>query len=335
MSASFKDLSNSRARDETCVRVTVIKADGSTPREAGAAMFVFDNDMAGTIGGGALEHDAVLRAREMINADSKSIWLRYTNDYPLGPRLGQCCGGHVRLLFERFGEIESAHISALIDTGAAYFARPVTSGGTIVGIGSSNEHVSPPPFLLEAISTSSQQACFLLSHPEVNEMWFVERITPKQLVIYLYGAGHVAREIVRVFAGMDVEVVWIDAAEDRYPKTIPTNVKRLIAATPQAAAAYAPENAFHVVMTCSHPLDLEICHAILKRGVFRYLGLIGSQTKRERFSRRLRELGIPEGALARLTCPIGANGPKGKEPAVIAVALAGEILKLNDRSETP
>jgi xanthine dehydrogenase accessory protein XdhC len=240
----------------------------------------------------------------------------------------------VRLLFERFGETESKYISALIDTGAAYFARPVTSGKPIVGIDGANEHASPPPFLLEALSTSSQPLCFLLPHPDGKEMWFVERVRPKQLVIYLYGAGHVAREVVRVFAGMDAEIVWIDVDEDRFPKIIPAHVKRLIATAPQTAAAYAPENAFHVVMTCSHPLDLEICHAILQRGVFRYLGLIGSQTKRERFIRRLRELGIPEESLARLTCPIGADGPKGKEPGVIAIALAGEILKLNDLSDT-
>ena len=63
-------------------------------------------------------------------------------------------------------------------------------------------------------------------------------------------------------------------------------------------------------------------------GDFAYLGLIGSTTKRTRFERRLRAEGITEGRLARLTCPIGLPGLRSKEPAVIAVSLAAQLIQV-------
>jgi xanthine dehydrogenase accessory factor len=84
-------------------------------------------------------------------------------------------------------------------------------------------------------------------------------------------------------------------------------------------------------MTHSHPLDLEICARVLRRGDFAYLGLIGSETKRARFAGRLRAIGIPPQSLARLTCPIGIPGIAGKEPAVIAASVAAQLLIIAER----
>ena len=78
-------------------------------------------------------------------------------------------------------------------------------------------------------------------------------------------------------------------------------------------------------MTHSHGLDFEICEAILKRGDFAYLGLIGSRTKRTRFERGWRELGLTEAQIGRLVCPIGGQ-LRDKRPPVIAALAAAEIL---------
>ena len=89
----------------------------------------------------------------------------------------------------------------------------------------------------------------------------------------------------------------------------------------------APPDAFYLVLTHSHDLDLRITEAILRRGDFAYLGLIGSQTKRARFVHRFEERGIAAATLARLTCPIGLPGIVGKEPEVIAVAVVAQLLQ--------
>ncbi|MDX1731718.1 MAG: xanthine dehydrogenase accessory protein XdhC, partial [Aurantimonas coralicida] len=80
------------ARDPA-VLVTVTEVRGSTPREAGAAMLVTADGMAGTIGGGRLEFKAIERARMMLEAGEDTAMM----DVPLGPEIGQCCGGRVRL----------------------------------------------------------------------------------------------------------------------------------------------------------------------------------------------------------------------------------------------
>ncbi len=78
-------------------RVLITRARGSTPREAGAAMLVTARESRGTIGGGTLEWEAAARARALLAEERDSLDL----EMPLGPALGQCCGGHVSLRIER------------------------------------------------------------------------------------------------------------------------------------------------------------------------------------------------------------------------------------------
>ena len=81
------------------VIVTVVGARGSTPRDSGTKMIVEGERFFGTIGGGELEHRALRRAREMLSSGQEEQALEH---YPLGEKLGQCCGGSASLLFEVF-----------------------------------------------------------------------------------------------------------------------------------------------------------------------------------------------------------------------------------------
>jgi xanthine dehydrogenase accessory factor len=158
--------------------------------------------------------------------------------------------------------------------------------------------------------------------------WFVEPVSRRRHPLYVYGAGHVGRALVRVLDGLPFAVTWVDTSADRFPETIPAHAKPEIARDPAAFAGSTASDAFHIVLTYSHALDLAICHGLLSRGHFRFLGLIGSQTKRARFVRRLAGLGIADGQLARLVCPIGLPGIAGKEPAMIALAVAAQLAQL-------
>ena len=331
MASLLQEIADHFHRDGPVVRVTVIAAQGSTPRERGAAMIVSSREFSGTIGGGALEYDAISHARTRLEKTPDKMWVRDVKDYPLGPQLGQCCGGHVRLLFERYGVEEIAIVTAMIDSGAQYVTRRTNSGTPLLAsahsIGANeipNTASAQFQYLDDVCGAGPKHELLMSDEGE----WFLETVNDIRIPIFLYGAGHVGREVVRIFEGLAVDITWIDTDENRFPDLLPSHVRRLIAVTPQETVAYAPDNAFHIVMSYAHPIDLEICHAVLKRGKFRYLGLIGSKTKRERFLKRLRELGVTEADLARLTCPIGVGGPSGKEPSVIAISLVAEILRL-------
>jgi xanthine dehydrogenase accessory factor len=94
-------LSNTMRRllmaDAPSILVTVANALGSTPREAGARMLVEVGRSSGTIGGGRLEHEAITAARRLIGTGGALEKM----DVPLGPAIGQCCGGHVTMRLER------------------------------------------------------------------------------------------------------------------------------------------------------------------------------------------------------------------------------------------
>jgi xanthine dehydrogenase accessory factor len=154
------------------------------------------------------------------------------------------------------------------------------------------------------------------------------RDTAPRFFLQLYGAGHVGRAIVALLAGIDCRVQWIDERDSEFPpQPLPPHIERLCVEPVEAEVAQAPPGAHYLVLTHSHDLDLRITEAILRRGDFAYLGLIGSRTKRSRFMHRFEERGVPAAALARLTCPIGVPGIAGKEPEVIAVAVVAQLLQ--------
>lgn len=98
-----------RLRAEPAVWVTVAEVQGSVPRGVGAWMAVFLSDTLGTIGGGRLEWDAEQQARLLLGNPS-AVPLRQR--YPLGPSLGQCCGGVVHLQFRPVGSSDIADLRA-------------------------------------------------------------------------------------------------------------------------------------------------------------------------------------------------------------------------------
>lgn len=153
--------------------------------------------------------------------------------------------------------------------------------------------------------------------------------TAPLFTLQLYGAGHVGRAIVDVLAAVPCKVQWIDEREDEFPRTesLP-HIERVCVEPVEAEVAVALPDACYLVLTHSHALDLRITEAILRRGDFAYLGLIGSKTKHARFLHRFEERGISPDVLERLTCPIGVAGIEGKEPGVIAVAVAAQLLQV-------
>ncbi len=100
------------------VLVTLTGTEGSTPRAAGAVMIVSRHTSAGSIGGGQLEFHCIAQAREMLTAQEA----RRDLDIPLGPHMGQCCGGRAKVRLER---ATASHVAVLADAEAeARHAQP-------------------------------------------------------------------------------------------------------------------------------------------------------------------------------------------------------------------
>ena len=252
------------AAGRPAMRVQVLSHQGSVPRETGTRMLVAADAVAGTIGGGQLEQQAIARARRLLAAFA-DCGAAAVDDLAvaLGPSLGQCCGGRLVLR---------------------------------------SEPLSP---------------ALLADWPD----------EPPLFALQLYGAGHVGRAIAALLADLPCQVQWIDEREAEFPSSpSPPHIERLCVEPVEAEVRTAPPGAFYLVLTHSHALDQAITEAVLRRGDFGFLGLIGSATKRARFLHRFEARGVPAAALSRLSCPIGLPGLPGKLPALIAVSVVAQLL---------
>ena len=193
--------------------------------------------------------------------------------YPLGPSMGQCCGGEVHLRYER---VSAADVPALRQRFDGMRAR---------------------------------------------WPWLV-----------LFGGGHVGAALVRLLASLPVQVQWIDSREGIFPLQLPDNVVSDLSEPVQLAVPSMPARALVLIMSFSHAQDLDVVAACLSRqrqnADLSWIGLIGSQSKWATFRNRLAQRGFTEAEMTRVQCPIGLHGIRGKQPEVIAVSVAAQVLQV-------
>jgi xanthine dehydrogenase accessory factor len=154
-----------------------------------------------------------------------------------------------------------------------------------------------------------------------------QRFTP----VALFGGGHVGLALAQVLAPLPFALTWVDSRDDVFPSPQPPGVVCEHAEPVQAAVPALAAQSRVLIMSFSHAEDLDVLVACLmrqrERGDLPFIGLIGSQTKWATFSHRLAARGFTAAELAHVTCPIGVRGIDGKEPEVIAVAVAAQLLQ--------
>jgi xanthine dehydrogenase accessory factor len=292
------------AGQEPVAMITILASEGSAPRGPGTRMLVTAEGQRGTIGGGNLEFRAIEQARAILDLSAGS-WR--VQDYPLGPMLGQCCGGRVRLLVEH---VDPEALGWLAD---AAEDRVLVSTLTIARV---ERHISMSALPVAPSARGDK--------PREGDS-FAEIVGQHLRPLYLFGAGHVGQAVARHAEHLPFRLAWFDTRP--LFETISG-----VAIVPEDAVAQcvgeAPEDAAIVIMTHDHALDYRLAKAALERPPVSFVGLIGSATKRARFLSRLERDGVGAAARARLTSPIGVAGITGKEPDVIAVATLAQLLQL-------
>lgn len=278
--------------------VSVTETRGSAPREAGARLVVrLDGGFSGSIGGGALEWQALAETqRQLAGEGVTGVTLRQS----LGPDLGQCCGGSVRLSIETFDRRDLAWIEPLAEAEAA---GPVATRGERDEAGRLIRHIAGPG--------------------EATTELFGEARTP----LALFGAGHVGRALMLALAPLPFATRWIDPRADAFPKHLAGNVEAVHAADPVAQLEDLAGGTLVIAMTHSHALDLAVAARALPDPRFPFVGVIGSLTKRARFRGQLLKAGLPLDIVERLVCPVGVTGLDDKHPAVIAASVVVQLLQ--------
>ncbi len=317
------------------VRVLVANVRGSAPRETGACMLVTEHGIAGTIGGGHLEWEAISAARDLLPITAAPARLQRL---VLGRELAQCCGGVVELWFERYTAVDRPVLEALGFASPNLRLRVQLECGTVsrtVGWGRlanrdmTQCHVPTGP---ERRSEPQHRTVDSTSKVRVlrsaSSITLTECLTDAHPPVWLYGAGHVGQAIAKLLAELPLSLTWIDSRAELFPADCPEHIRIRNTQDPAATVALAPAGARFIVMTHDHALDYALCRAILARNDFAFAGLIGSASKAARFRSRLsREDGFDAARIARLVCPIGVEGIASKWPAAIAVSVAAQLLQ--------
>lgn len=158
------------------------------------------------------------------------------------------------------------------------------------------------------------------------------RLSQAMTPLALFGGGHVGRALIQVLGNLPFSVRWIDSRDEIFPTALPDNVRCEHSDPVQAAVVELPLGSRVLVMSFSHAEDLDIVVACLQRQRQRqdlpYVGLIGSKTKWATFRHRLEARGFTQDEIAHVTCPIGVPGIADKQPEVIAVGVAAQILQV-------
>ena len=189
-----------------------------------------------------------------------------------------------------------------------------------------------------ALGPSLGQCCGGVVHLQLERLTAADsselrrRLDVERLPVVLFGGGHVGHALADVLVRLPVALHWIDSREGIFPAGLPAHVVCEHSEPVQAAVKDLAPGACVLIMSFSHAEDLDVLTQCLARQRtaqdLPYIGLIGSKTKWATFRHRLEARGYSAEELAHVTCPIGIPGIDGKEPEVIALAVAAQLLQV-------
>lgn len=307
MQELFQKIEEKLLKKEACVLDIVVKCYGSVPREPGAMMLVDkDGRYFGTIGGGVYEYQAIERSKKLLLEHKSCV-----ENFDMTIRNNGMCGGSYDVLM------------LLLD-----FTKPdvCQQMGEI---------------LAQAKLDQSFQVLFPLAgglpllHADVYdaEQYFVQTFNTDGSV-YIFGGGHVAQELVPVLAHLDFLCVVMDDREEFANVGVFPQAAKVMVVNYQELEKniQLKENDYVVIMTRGHQCDTEVERFALQSRA-KYIGLMGSKTKKALLRRLLTEEGFTEEQLERVIIPIGLD-IKSETPAEIAISIAGQLIQVRAKTST-
>ncbi len=310
------------------VLVTVVASSGATPRGAGAKMLVTEEGRIwGTIGGGAVEHRAILMAGQVLN-DKQSMGHAFSLNKEDIQNLGMICGGAVQVYFHYIPKEDAKYLSAakkaleLFECNEDFWMISNLTKSGVFGL-----------YSKEMGFWSLENAEWILPHlgrsPKVvkqkEDEFFVEQVHFSERV-YIFGGGHVAQELVPVLAHIGFRCVVMDDREEFADEKLFPMAEKVLLIDFERIADYVEieEQDDVCVMTRGHSYDTSVQAQILKTPAS-YIGVIGSASKKAGVFQKLYEMGFAKEDTDRITSPIGLS-IKAETPAEIAISIAGQLI---------
>jgi xanthine dehydrogenase accessory factor len=325
---------------------TVVRTQGSTPQVVGAKMVIVEGEAphraAGTLGGGCVEADAMLSAREVLETGARSL-RAYELTEDLAWNTGLVCGGTMWILVERGGDALRAGGQSMLPAlvraaeGGPPIAvvtllgrrgREMTFGGRVYVGSDGRLHGS---FGDRALDAEARQAGArqlehgtprLVSIDESRDL-LVDPVAGRPRLV-VAGGGHVALAIARQALLLDFDVTIL---EDRPEFADPARFRGATVLHGDIAATLGSLDygwsSFIVIATRGHKLDAD-CVLAAVRTPARYIGVLGSRRKTVLIADMLRDAGVDESRIGAIHAPVGLD-LGGRTPAEIALSVMAEI----------
>lgn len=308
----MEKLKNEVVKGNDCYLIALIESEGSTPRSSGAYMLVNKNGwVAGTVGGGGMEYAAVLEAQKKLQeGEARSFQKRFD----LTTAAGMACGGYCSLQFcylpaQKETEILAEYILYKLKGHYPWWLLlPMGEGSILVE---------------DFLPLKKHQGFYDLDGKE----YYAEQYNYDGRV-FVFGAGHVARELVPLLSHLGFKCIVLDDREEfADPAVFPSAHKVLQVDYTKLEGIVKPNcKDYAVVMTRGHVHDAN-CERFLLSTPVPYIGVMGSKNKAKLARETLLAEGYTEAQLDRITTPIGLD--IGSEtPAEIAVSIAAQLIEV-------
>ncbi len=318
------------------VWASIIKEDGSTPRSAGSKMIILEDGIISTIGGGGMEGEVIEKARSVVMAQKRPLILCYNMSGGADATLGLACGGNCEVLLAymipEYMEVFNAAAEAELNGTPAwlfYILDERQDSGLpfqfCVNIGCER--------LIGKFSGNPKFARDILLNPirvavhgdSVDGIRYLVDDVGTSPHLFLFGAGHVSCEVAKLAVGIGFHVTVLDDRPDYANNTrFPDCECMVIDDFDKIPSLLVDAQSYVVIMTRGHSHDREVLEWAIQRP-HRYLGMIGSRSKRDGLYRQLNEKGIPMDKLLAVKCPIGLS-IHAETPAEIAISVLAEII---------
>jgi len=254
----FNKIKEVKNYKEEVIKAKIISSEGSIPSEAGNYMLISEEDIFGTIGGGRLEYFIISKARKLLK---KNIKKSETLSIPLGPGIGQCCGGYVQIQLIHYTNGEES--------------------------------------LENSIENSN---------------------------LFIFGAGHIGQALSLKSLDLNFNVHLVDSRKNFLLMSEYKDIDYIFAKEPWKLIKNLSVDSYYIILTHSHDFDFKIINEILFYNSFKFLGLIGSKTKKNKFTKKLKKNGHNQNLIDLIECPVGLNINHTKEPNEIAISIIAKLI---------
>jgi len=347
----FDHIVRLRETGESVVLTTILNKSGSAPREEGSKMLVKkDFSIEGTIGGGLMEALTIKSTLKVFGNHEYSI-----EDFSLSNKdassLGMVCGGDIKVLLEYIDyhdpllmevykkayELKSQRIDFIMITLLPKEKKYLSSNEKWICTKESIFHWSDGEHDETFIKDVIDKVMTNFSSTKIEEIdvqgetYLIEPFFHYESVC-IFGAGHVAEKIAVVTKLLGFYTIVLDdreefANQERFPQA--EEVIVLPSFIDIVDHVRIDSNTYVIIVTRGHSFDKEVLAQMLRTDA-KYIGMIGSRSKKAHTYNLLREEGFTDNDLSRVFCPIGLS-INADTPEEIAVSIAAELVQVRRR----